>query len=207
MLINVISQLILNFEKNHPDILINIELCGLRELQEELICGNFDCIACLETELGDYRDIDTKTIQKFKSCFAISKDHPAATCDRLDTSKLHDVDFYRVVPVEKEDSETRLLELCASWGFVPRGFTYVPNKEMLKLAIKHNKGIAICGAEFGKEYWPDIRVYSIEEAISNEFIVLAWHKYRVSDAAKKLLVSLDEFWPDKENVNQNGRDN
>ena len=202
--IDTLSQIIVNFEKNHPEIIVNVECCDLRELRDNLICDNFDCIICLEPELGDYRDIDKKKVLMFDSCFAISRDHPAASGDILDTSQLNDITFFRVVPVEKEESEKRLLALCLSWGFTPREFKYLANREMLKLAIKHNKGIAICGSDFGREYWPDIKVYKVKETFSEEFIVMAWHKYQTSDVTKEFLDSIDEVSENNDNSNQQG---
>ena len=191
-LMNVLSPIIVRFEEAHPEILVNIEFCHMREMQESLAYGNFDCVVCYSSGVGHYWDIEKKLIHKFDSYFLISGRHPAAAGDELDVSKLQDIDFYRLVPPEMEDAELRSIQICQANGFTPRKINYVPSIEILKLTLKHNNGIAIGGLHTGREAWSDIKCFKAVMPFDAEAMMLAWNKYDVPDNTTKFIEFMDK---------------
>lgn len=91
---------------------------------------------------------------------------------------------------------------CAAYGFVPQEFKYLSSREALTLAVRNNQGIAIGGSEFGKEFWPDIKLLKIEKPKQDQYMGLAWLKSGISDLTKEFVDSIESL----ENVGEGRTD-
>jgi DNA-binding transcriptional LysR family regulator len=190
----IIEQLrlkIKRFEQSHPEVLLDIDYFNFRALRENLVCENLDCIVSYSLGFGEYREVETKKIHKFDSYFAVSSKHPRAAADRLEPGRLKNETLYLLSLAEMKDAESRALSECAAYGFVPREFKYLSSREALMLAVRNNQGIAIGGAEFGKEFRSDIKLFKIDKPVQDQYIILAWRKAGTSDLTREFVASID----------------
>ena len=198
-IIENLSKKTKQFEENHPEILLDIEYFNFRDLRENLVCENLDCIVSYSLGFGEYRDVETKKIHKFDSYFAVSANHPLAAADRLDPGRLRNETLYLLSLAEMKDAEARAFNECTANGFVPKEFKYLSSREALTLAVRNNRGITISGPEFGKEYWPDIKLFKIEQPLQDEYMIIAWRRGGLSDLTKELIDSIAPEENDEQN--------
>ncbi len=199
-IIEKFTEKIKPFEESHPDVLLDIQHLRFPELRENLVCENVDCIVSYSLGFGEYREVETKKIHMYDSYFAISQKRPMAALDYIAPEYLEDETLYLLSLAEMKDAEYRALRECAACGFVPRRFKYMPSREALMLAVRNNRGIAIGGGEFGKEFRQDIKLYKIEKPVQNQYLIIAWLKSRMSNLTREFVDSFaavtdeDECW-------------
>ena len=204
-IIENLSAKIIRFEQEHPELLLDIEYFNFRDLRENLVCENLDCIVSYSLGFGEYRDVEIKKIHKFDSYFAVSRNHPLAAADRLEPGRLSSETLYLLSLAEMKDAEARAMDECMAYGFIPKEFKYISSREALTLAVRNNNGITIGGPEFGKEYWPDIKLFRIEKPIQDEYMIIAWRRGGLSDLTKEFIASVEMPDNDVQRQNETGQ--
>ncbi len=189
-IIDFIGPVISRFECEHPEILVNFEVMGSRELQESLVYNYYDLIVCYSS-MGNYLEFNRKHVHKFDSYLLLSADNEAINGDEIDFTKLEGMDFYRTIPPEMEETEGRILSLCRSLGFTPGKFKYVPSQEMIALTVRSGQGFSIGGKTMAGKDTSVVRAFKIDNPYEAQHLDLVWNKFREKTAVKAFVESIE----------------
>jgi len=183
-----IIVLVKQFGKIHPDISAQLKLYEIRELVDNLIRDDLDCI--FTYSIG-FRDLEGTTSKQFKimdSYFAIPASFEAVHGSDLDASMLADKDLYLVSLSEMKNAEMRTVNVCKAYGFTPKRIKYVADKPSIEVAVKNGKGFTITGVDFGRYFKSEIDLFKIEKPLNEEQSMIAvWCPANITEQAKMLI--------------------
>jgi DNA-binding transcriptional LysR family regulator len=185
-----LKELVDSFAPSHPDVLVKIEPSNFKDLRENLVLGNLDCVITYYLGFGEYHTLKSKKIKKLESYFAISSHHPLAASDKLPTEQLGSENLFLLTLAEMRDPEERAYNLCKANGFTPKEVKYLPSVLALEMAVRGMRGISINGPNFGRRFGNEIKLYQIGNVEPNQYMILAWREGGCSEIIRQFIDSV-----------------
>lgn len=171
------------YQKNHPEISLNLTPYHFSDLRESLIYGFVDCIFSFGIGFGRLRNINIGKIATLDSYFAVPASRLIADERTLDTRQLSGMTLYLATVAEMQSPEERALNICRRYGFEPQAVRYAPARYAIEYAVRSGQGFAIEGEDFNKRFPNEIRMFKIEKPIEDQSVILAWHINHCPEAA------------------------
>ena len=181
------------FETDHPDVLFKIVPSNFKDLRENLLLGGIDCAITYYLGFGEYQSLESKKIKKLDSYFALSSRHPLAAYEKLPAERLEGENLYLLTLAEMRSPEERALDLCRVNGFTPGEIRYLPSFLALEMAVKDMRGISINGLNFGRRFKNEIKLFKVENVITEQYLIIAWHKGRCAVTVKQFIDSVTKI--------------
>jgi DNA-binding transcriptional LysR family regulator len=174
------------------DKILRIHLYSFKDLREELICGNLDCIVAYEIGFGKYINISRKRIKRLDTFIAVSKQNEISESDDFPSAeKLSNEALYLLSIAEMEEPERRAIRICEGIGFKPKEIQYLPTHFSLELAIKNNKGFCVAGSDICEHFEDDIKLFKVENPPNEQYVIIAWRDKNASDITMEFIDSLE----------------
>lgn len=192
-IIEVLKDHVNRFELSHPDVLFKIETSDFKDLGDSLVLGGIDIIIAYDLDFDAYHDLKSKRINKQDTYFSIAAQHPLASGDKLPTHYLGNENLFLLTAAAMRAPEERALGICQANGFTPKEIIYLPTFLSLEMAVRSMRGISINGANFGRRFGSDIKLYKVENVAAEHYIIAAWREGRCSDNAKQFIDSIPEI--------------
>ena len=181
-----------NTEEANTDQIFRIHLYSFKDLREELICGNLDCIVAYSIGFGEYLSVSRKQIKKLETFIAVSAKNAMADSDVFPSAdELINETLYLLAIAEMQDPEQRAINICKQIGFKPKEIKYLPTHSSLELAIKNNRGFCVAGADMCERFKDEIKLFKVENPPRDQHVIIAWRDTNVSEMAKTFIDSLD----------------
>jgi DNA-binding transcriptional LysR family regulator len=189
----MLKTLVDGFAAGHPDVLVKIEPYNFKDLRENLFLGTIDCAITYYLGFGEYRSLKSKKIKKLDSYFAIASQHQLAGSDKLQTELLGSENLLLLTLAEMRDPEERAISLCRANGFTPKEMKYLPSDLALEMAVRSMRGISINGPNFGRRFGNEIKLYKIDHAAPDQYMIMAWREGGCSGVIKQFVDSISEI--------------
>jgi DNA-binding transcriptional LysR family regulator len=190
--LRALKHAVRDFEKMCPDILLKIELFSFKDLREQLVCGNLDCIVSYSLGFGEYWNIAEKRFKRLDTYIAVSSQSTLADSMAIPVEKLKNETLYLLYIAEMKDAEKRAIDICRKIGFVPREIKYMPSYFALEMAVKNGRGFSICGENMCDRFRSDIKLYHVKEPYQEQNVILAWRENSCSALVRKFIESIKE---------------
>lgn len=139
-----ILELADTFRKIYPNIHINLEIYGFKELREQLNSKALDIVFVPYFELSAYKDITSIHFKDVELAIAIATSNPLSKLDNLTIKDLVDQPFVVISSEESSNGIERIKEACKLNGFTPNIIKYTKNMNSLILAVKNGDGVTFC---------------------------------------------------------------
>jgi DNA-binding transcriptional LysR family regulator len=191
--INVLKDVVQQFEEQNSDILLKIELYNFKDLREQIVCGALDIVVAYSLGFGEYYNISTKKLRKLDTYIAVSMHSPLAESKTLPVEGLKNEMLYLLSLAEMKAPEQRALSICKKLGFTPQDIKYMPSYFALEMAVKNNRGFAICGSNIIDRFGSDIKLFPIPEPDKAQFVILAVRQSGGSDLAAQFAAAIPEY--------------
>ncbi|MDR0817148.1 MAG: LysR family transcriptional regulator [Clostridiales Family XIII bacterium] len=190
--INVLKDTVQQFEEQNSDILLKIELYDFKDLREQIVCGALDIVVAYSLGFGDYYNIRTKKLRKLDTYLAVSMHSPLAESRTIPVEGLRNEMLYLLSLAEMKAPEQRALRICKKLGFTPKDIKYMPSYFALEMAVKNNRGFAICGSNIIDRFGSDIKLFPIPEPDKEQFVILADRQRGGSELAEQFANAITE---------------
>ncbi|WP_275298505.1 LysR family transcriptional regulator [Clostridium sp. YIM B02555] len=167
-----ILELVETFRKAYPNININLELYGFKELREKLNSKALDIVFVPYFELAAYKDITSIHFKEVELAIAISTSNPLSKLDNLTIKDLVDEPFVVISSDESSNGIERIKEACKLNGFSPNIVKYTKNMNSLILAVKNGDGVTFCNNKIPVD--KKIRLYNYSNPSRDSDIFAVW---------------------------------
>jgi DNA-binding transcriptional LysR family regulator len=191
--ISALKDIVKQFEEQHSDIILKIVLFDFKDLREQIVCGALDIVITYSLGFGEYFNIRTKKIRKLDTYLAISSHSPLAENKEIPVEALGSETLYLLSLAEMKAPEQRAFKTCKRIGFTPKDIKYMPSYFSLEMAVKNNRGFAICGSNIIERFGSDIKLYPIPEPSKDQFVILALRKNGSSALAEQFASAIPEY--------------
>jgi DNA-binding transcriptional LysR family regulator len=191
--IGVFKDIVKAFEEQHKDIILKIELYEFKDLREQVVCGALDVAVAYSLGFGEYYNISTLNLRKLDTYIAISSKSPLAKSKELPAAELNDSTLYLLSLAEMKAPEERALKTCEKVGFIPKEIKYMPSYFSLEMAIKNDRGFAICGSNIKDRFGSDIKLYPIPEPHDEQFVILATRQNTNSALVEQFTQAIKDY--------------
>lgn len=178
-----LSDLVEPFHLKYPNIDLNLESYGFKELRDKLNLNELDMVFVPQFELPNYKDVKLLHFQEIGLGIAVPVSNPLSRKDKITVKDLANEPFVVINPRESALGIEKIKALCHSNGFEPKIVKYVSNLNSLTLALKNGLGVSICHNKLSDK---KIRVYDLDNQPMDSDIFAVWK-------AEKNSMELDLF--------------
>jgi hypothetical protein len=141
------------------------------------------------TAAVDHIEIETE----LDTYLAISSHSPLAKSRDIPVEELNDETLYLLSVAEMKAPEQRALKTCKKIGFTPKEIKYMPSYFSLEMAVKNNRGFAICGSNIIDRFGSDIKVFPIPSPDKDQYVILAVRQSGGSTLAEQFVKAIPEY--------------
>ena len=181
-----VLQILAEYERRYPNVMLKVMLLDLQELRETLVFGNADIVFTEDFGIWDLKNVSAQCVSKFKLYLAMSANHPITKTNILDPEALSREIFYALALSEDPQVDiNNMVQACSALGFTPKGVEFMPNFVTLLHAIKMGKGMSIVGKAKSLN-GDNIKYYPLYTRL-NPHIIGAWRTGHLSREAKNLI--------------------
>jgi DNA-binding transcriptional LysR family regulator len=159
---SMLSQLLFDFQKQHPNVTINKIRAGQDILINGLRSGYFDAILIANHDVCQLSGMNQMTLYYNPLCIIIHKNHPLFKKRTVEISDLSDSKFLRYKPDNIPKDEDYLYQACRHSGFEPNVILEYENFEEFLYATEAGHGVSIICEESAQQSNPNIKVVRIE---------------------------------------------
>lgn len=167
-----ILELVDTFKKIYPNIHVNLEIYGLKDLREKLNSKALDIVFVPYFELDAYKDIEQVHFQDVQMAIAMSTSNPLTKLDNVTIKDLADQPFVVISSDESSNGIKRVKNTCKLNGFNPNIVKYTKNMNSLILSVKNGDGVTLCNNKIPVDR--KIRLYDYPNPSRDSDIFAAW---------------------------------
>lgn len=137
-----LSDLLVQFQNEHPDIAIKVQYVPLSHLDLSDGEENFDLVVNYDHNLQGKNGIECRTLGRRRHVAIVSKDHPAI---QKESPTLSDLAQERTFLPGKDDPHLMkgYCFICGRHGFTPPAIERMPNLESVLMAVRLQLGYVI----------------------------------------------------------------
>lgn len=167
-----ILELTDSFRENYPNINVNLELYGFKDLRKKLNSYELDIIFVPYFELAAYKDIEFVHFQEVQIAIAIPASNPLAKLDNVKIKDLVNEPFVVISSDESSYGVETIKNTCRLNGFNPNIVKYTKNMNSLILAVKNGDGVTFCNDKIPVD--KKIRLYDYPNPLKDSDIFAVW---------------------------------
>lgn len=167
-----ILELVEMFHEKYPNITVNLETYGFKELRDKFNSKALDIVFIPSFELAAYKGVDSSHFQETQMAIAIPTSNPLSKLDNVTLKDLADQPFVVISPEESANGIERVKNTCRIHGFSPNIIKHTKNMNSLILAVKNGEGVTICNNKIPLD--KKIRLYEYDNPQKDSDIFAAW---------------------------------
>lgn len=192
---DLLKQYVNNYTEKYPEVVLVKQLCDFRELQRQFEFGETDIAFTHSFAIKKDENVQYKSISRYNMHVAMSVDHPLAAYDTLQPDLLAQQTFYAVTQSDEAEARARIMRRCNRIGFSPRRIELLDNFPTLLNVLHEARGVSICArfTLFGPK--KDFKYYPLTNDDEIAYIVVAWHKDRLSKQARNFINMMPDIVP------------
>ncbi|MBF7095607.1 LysR family transcriptional regulator [Alkalibacter mobilis] len=138
----ILPVLLKSFKNNNPNIKINVNCHGFKEMIQLLNEGKTDLVLTISQALHSVKNVETLSIAEIVGLLTYSADHDFANNGTPTILDFKDETFFVPSSSLNDDPESIVKEICSYYGFTPK-IEVVPNIDSMILNVENNLGVAI----------------------------------------------------------------
>jgi len=165
-----LSQMLFGFREVYPDVKVVKERAVQSRLVEGLLNDYYDVIFVTDHDIKPLKGLDKKTLFYAKVALVYHKDKPMPKTENPTLADFKDADFIRYKPTAVHDKDDYMLEMCNAAGFEPHVVKEYEDFNQFLFAIEMGEGAAIILEEEEAMTNPDLRVISLGEEITQNYL-------------------------------------
>ncbi len=173
--VDLTKNLIRKYSALRPDVKIDLRSYGMRDLQENMMCGNLHCGFSFKLGMGQMPNVTTDQVVMLESFFCVNAHNKGVQEHSLLPAVLEDEVLILTSVVDFTSPEERALGVCKKYGFQPKQIRYVSTRTDAQMAVKNGEGFAIDGKSFNDRYPDDIICFPIT-GLKHEQYLVALHR-------------------------------
>jgi len=185
--------------QTHPNIDLNLNVLGWKEINDSLIQEKLDIIFTLSMDLPAHPDIFWKNIWQDNHSIVLHQDHPLANKTAINIALLKEESFVCMNRQSSPAPFTWLLKLCVPYGFRPNIIRQATRIEDILFFIESGIGIGILPHHLKMFASPAVRFIDIgtdtNSSDSQINLVVAWMKTNTNPAIQTFLGLLETEHP------------
>lgn len=167
-----ILEIVDSFRMNYPNINVNLELYGFRNLREKLNSKELDIIFIPYFELPAYKNIEFLHFQEVNLKIAVPASNPLSKLDTVTIKDLINQPFVVISSDESANGVETIKNTCRLNGFIPNIVKYTKNMNSLILAVKNGEGVTFCNNKIPID--KKIRLYEYQNPLKDSDIYAVW---------------------------------
>jgi len=168
------AEIIREFGRAHPEILINMVLDSYSDLRQAVRMRTFDIAFAPDFVLSGLTGIETRPISNMKQYIAMSTKLQSARKKELDFKQLEDKVFYRILISDIDHERQMFFEECERYGFRPKQVDFINDFQTFMHNIKEGLGVSICGRVKNYDENVNIKYYPLPDSDDPPKVVAAF---------------------------------
>lgn len=165
-----LSQMLFGFRQLHPDVKIIKERTLQSRIVEGLLNDYYDCVLITDHDIKSLKNLDKLTLFYAKVALVLHKNHPLFNKEDISLKDLKDSPFIRYKPIDMNDSDDYLINICRKSGFEPNVVTEVEEFNEFLFAIEMGEGAAIILEMEEATSNPNLRVISLDDDVNDKYL-------------------------------------
>nr|WP_320131838.1 LysR family transcriptional regulator [uncultured Holophaga sp.] len=145
MVLDGLLNLIRRFTVAHPGIRFQVERHDLKQAREALLTGAADLLMTLGFEQGSLPGCAWRLLAERPGCWIVSRDHPLASREGLDSSDLEGLDLIIHDRELSPGGHEMALRTCRELGFSPRRLREASSFDSALTYVELGYGVMIVG--------------------------------------------------------------
>lgn len=182
---NVIPNLLLNFEKNNPDVVFNLKEIDNQKQIEDLLSFSID-IGFVRLERVPV-NLEVKTVVKENFCLVLPKNHPL---NNKNFKGLHQLKLASFILFDANYSASyyeKVMQIFDDCGFTPLiSHNTIHSSSIFKL-VENNFGISIVPKSLAKKRGHQIKFIELNMIPQKTTLSLVWNKNNKNPILNKIL--------------------
>ncbi len=158
-----LTELLIAFQKIHPEVLIRKERNKHKNLLEGLKSGYYDAILIANHDVCMLSNVTAVTLHNNPLRIVMHRNHPLFKSNDVKLSDLADSNFLRYKPTDLPEDQDYLFQLCHHFGFSPKIYEEYEDFEEFLYAIEAGKGVSIICEEIEILSNPELKLIAIED--------------------------------------------
>lgn len=180
------SQLLFRFNKQYPNIELEISEVGANIVQNQINAGNID-IGVVILPIINTDNYHIIPAMSSDNALIVNKDHPLASRDEVDFKELEHEDF--LILDRTYMLHDRIIKNCEIAGFYPHITTESSQWDFLAEMVAYNQGISILPVPIMKRFYSSDRIKMIRLK-EPEF---PWNIAMIFKKEKLITAQMEEF--------------
>lgn len=179
------------FNKEFPNIYLNIERRSFGELRRKLDAGYFDIIFTLDFDLKEMNEIVYDKFCDVTIGILLAKNHPLSTKENLETEDLKDETFLLPCPSDSPGRKEELELILKKLNLKYKDIVYIENAESVTLNIRSGKGVALLDTSIAVvSDESHYKFFPISKDVAPLSLVYAWRIDNVNSALDQFINTL-----------------
>jgi DNA-binding transcriptional LysR family regulator len=158
-----LTQLLIEFQKRYPNVIIRKERNTHKNIMEGLQSGYYDAILMPYHDVCQLNNVKSVTLHNNPLRIVIHKNHPLFNEKNIKLSDLKDSKFLRYKPTDLPLEKDYLFQLCKHFGFTPNIVSEYEDFEEFMYSIEVGNGLSIICEEIEIVCNPNLRLIPIED--------------------------------------------
>ena len=170
---SLVPQRLQALQSEHPNVIVRLERCGMRQLWQGFSAGRLDMIVASEVS-GMNPPIPSSVVRHVidtsRGVIAINAQDPMAQHSTVTLSMLREASFIALSQEETPEGYLTLQEACRRAGFEPRIIREAASIETLLLYVEAGIGISLVSGTSRFISNPDIRLIPVDDLLFDDVI-------------------------------------
>ncbi len=169
-----LPQLIKTFQREHPQVKVQLIRQNAAEVQEGLAAGQLDVAFSLMPDLEGYSTYDARKLTSDFYCLVCPKDHPSLEEMKINYEKLATESFACLSADTGLYMYKQFLVLCKNLGIVPRTVEEYPSMADVLFVVECGQAIAFLPYSFRTYMNTDLAFVPLEGVNQSLDLGVAW---------------------------------